>query len=128
MPARSFSVSTGDRLEAVDITAPVRDTLPADTDGTVTVFSHHTTAALTVNEADDRLLDDIESFLSNLVLDEGWAHDDIDDNAESHLRAALLGPSETIPVRDGTLGLGTWQSILLVECDGPRTRTVTVTG
>lgn len=57
---------------------------------------------------------------------DGWRHDELDGNAASHLRALLLGPSVTVPVRDGDLSLGRWQSVLLVECDGPRTRTVDV--
>ncbi len=124
--ATSLSIRTDARLQVRDITDRIRDAVRDDADGTVTVFSQHTTAAVTVNEAEDRLLDDIEAFLDNLVIDEGWAHDEIDDNADAHLRASLIGPSVTIPVEDGTLQLGTWQSVLLVECDGPRSRTVVV--
>lgn len=80
-----------------------------------------------MNEAERRLLGDFETALSELVADEGWAHDQLDGNADSHIRAMLVGPSETVPVDAGELQLGTWQSILLVECDGPRTRTVQVT-
>lgn len=128
MATTSFGVRTDDRLQVVDITDRVREVVADDADGTVTVFSAHTTAGVTINEAESRLVDDIESFLANLVLDEGWAHDEIDDNADSHIRASLVGASETIPVEDGTLQLGTWQSIMLVECDGPRSRTVVVAG
>ena len=126
MPTERFSVTTDERLQVVDVTDRVRGAVPDDADGVATVFSQHTTAAVTVNEAESRLRDDLENFLANLVVDEGWAHDEIDDNADSHLRASLLGPSETIPVADGTLQLGTWQSVLLVECDGARQRTVLV--
>ncbi len=122
----TFTVSTDDRLAVEDVTADVRDALPADADGTATVFVRHTTAAITVNEAEPRLLDDFEENLAELVDDGGWAHDELDGNADSHLRAILVGPSVTIPVSDGDLDLGTWQSVLLVECDGPRTRTVDV--
>lgn len=79
-----------------------------------------------VNEAERRLVADIETFLADVVPDEGWQHDEIDDNADSHLRAMLCGGSETLPVRGGALDLGTWESVLLVECDGPRARTVEV--
>jgi len=126
MTTESFSVRTDRRLQAVDVTDRVREAVPDDAEGTVTVFSKHTTAAVIVNEAESRLLEDVEAFLGSLVMDEGWAHDEIDDNADSHLRASLLGPSETIPVAEGRLQLGTWQSALLVECDGPRSRTVLV--
>ncbi len=123
-----FSVSTGDRLTVVDVTDKVEQSIPDDVgQGLCTVFVRHTTAAIVINEAEPRLLDDIEGFLSDLVPDEGHSHDELDGNADSHLRTTLLGPSETIPVIDGTLDTGTWQSVLLVECDGPRTRTVSVT-
>jgi secondary thiamine-phosphate synthase enzyme len=121
-----FTVSTENRLTVTDITARVEQALPADTTGTATVFVEHTTAGIAVNEAESRLLSDFEDALAQLVPDEGWAHDEIDDNADSHVRSLLIGPGETVPVDDGTLALGTWQSVLLVECDGPRTRTVRV--
>jgi secondary thiamine-phosphate synthase enzyme len=124
MPA--FTVSTTDRLAVTDVSDRVDEALDPDASGTVTVYVEHTTAAITVNEAESRLLGDFESALSKLVADTGWAHDDLDGNADSHLRAMLVGPSVTVPVSDGALDLGTWQSILLVECDGPRSRTVRV--
>jgi secondary thiamine-phosphate synthase enzyme len=79
-----------------------------------------------VNEAESRLLDDLATALDGLVADDGWQHDEIDDNADSHVRAMLVGESVTVPVADGELQLGRWQSILAVECDGPRSRTLTI--
>lgn len=122
----TFTVETDRRTQAVDVTDRVAAALPADADGTATVFVRHTTAAVTVNEAESNLLEDVESFLQGSVQDEGWAHDRLDDNADSHLRAMLVGPSVTVPVSEGSLDLGTWQSVLLCECDGPRSRTVSV--
>jgi secondary thiamine-phosphate synthase enzyme len=122
----TFTVTTDDRTEIVDITDRVEAALPDDATGTVTVFVRHTTAGIAVNEAESRLLDDMAAFLDETVADSGWNHDRLDDNADSHLRALLVGPSETIPVTDGRLDTGTWQSVLLVECDGPRSRTVDV--
>jgi secondary thiamine-phosphate synthase enzyme len=124
--AATFSVETERRLQVLDVTDRVEAALPADATGTCTVFVRHTTCGVVVNEAESRLLGDVETFLRETVADEGWAHDELDGNADSHLRALLLGPSETLPVTDGSLDLGTWQSVLLVECDGPRTRTVEV--
>jgi secondary thiamine-phosphate synthase enzyme len=121
-----FTVSTDARLSVVDVTDQVVEAVPADADGTVTVFVEHTTAGVTINEAESRLLGDFERALAEIVPADGWAHDEIDDNADAHIRAMLVGPGETIPVEDGSLALGTWQSVLLVECDGPRTRTVHV--
>ena len=121
-----FTVSTDERLAVVDVTDRVESAVPADATGTVSIFVEHTTAGIAVNEAESRLLTDFETALATMVPDEGWAHDEIDDNADSHVRALLIGPGETVPVDDGSLVLGTWQSVLLVECDGPRTRTVRV--
>lgn len=122
----TFTVRTDDRLSVVDITDRVTDALPPDASGTATVIVGHTTAGIALNEAESRLLGDFETALEALVPDDGWAHDEIDDNADSHIRALLVGASETVPVEDGSLALGTWQSVLLVECDGPRTRTIRV--
>jgi len=121
-----FTVSTDARLDVVDVTDRVAAAVPDDADGTVTVFVEHTTAGVVINEAEPRLLGDLRAFLSDFVSDEGWEHDRLDGNADSHLRALLLGPSETIPVDDGDLSLGRWQSVLLIDCDGPRERTVRV--
>jgi len=122
----AFTVSTDSRLDVVDVTDRVAAAVPDDADGTVTVFVDHTTAGVAINEAEPRLLGDLRTVLSDLVPDEGWDHDRLDGNADSHLRALLLGPSETIPVEDGRHSLGRWQSVLLVDCDGPRERTVRV--
>jgi len=123
-----FQVETTDRLDIVDITDEVEAAIPDDFgDGLCTVFVQHTTAGVVVNEAEQRLLGDIESYLGDIVPDDdGYAHDALDGNADSHLRALLLDESVSVPVRDGTLAVGTWQSILLLDCDGPRTRSVTV--
>jgi secondary thiamine-phosphate synthase enzyme len=122
----SFEVRTDERVTTVDITDRVASAIPDDATGTCTVFVEHTTAGVSVNEAESRLLGDIERALTELVPESGWDHDEIDDNADAHLRTMLLGRDVTVPLEDGALGLGTWQSILLVECDGPRTRRVTV--
>jgi secondary thiamine-phosphate synthase enzyme len=122
----SFDISTDGRCDVTDVTSQVEAALSADASGTVTVFVKHTTAAIAVNEAESRLLSDMETALEDLIPDSGWEHDSLDGNADSHLRALLVGPGETVPVRDGSLELGTWQSILLIECDGPRTRTVQI--
>jgi len=125
MPTR-FTVDTDERLTTVDVTDRVAAAVPDDADGVCTAFVRHTTAALVVQENESRLRGDVANFLADLVPDEGHAHDALDGNADSHLRAALLGPSVSIPVESGDLELGTWQSVLLVECDGPRSREVAV--
>ena len=122
-----FSISTGARLTTVDVTGRVADVVPDEATGTCTVFVPHTTAGIVVQENESGLRQDLETMLRDVVADDGWEHDRIDDNADAHLRATLLGPSVTVPVEDGDLALGTWQSLLFVECDGPRSRTIRVT-
>ena len=122
-----LSISTDTRLTTVDVTARVADVVPDGATGTCTVFVPHTTAGIVVQENESGLRQDLETMLRDAVADDGWEHDRIDDNADAHLRATLLGPSVTVPVEDGDLALGTWQSLLFVECDGPRSRTVRVT-
>lgn len=105
-------------------------------DGYVLVFSRHTTTALAVNEYEERLLEDIKAYLRKLAPEgDRYLHNDLHlrdvppdepENAHSHLMAMTLHNSEMVPVVDGKLALGTYQSILLVELDGPRQRTVSV--
>jgi len=124
----SFDVSTDERTDTVDVTDRVAASIPDGVEaGVCSVFVRHTTAGISVNENESRLRDDTEDFLGDLVPDEGHRHDQLDGNADSHLRATLVGASESIPVEDGDLALGRWQSVLLLEFDGPRTREVTVT-
>jgi secondary thiamine-phosphate synthase enzyme len=126
---RSIRVRTRERLEIVDITRQVHDVVDAAgaDEGVCTVFVRHATAAIVINEnADAGFRTDIVSALARMFPDGIWEHDKVDDNGAAHLKAALLGPSESIPVRDGRLALGTWQGIALVECDGPREREILV--
>lgn len=126
MPS-TISVSTDERVAYIDITDRIGAAIDIDT-GLCTVFVPHTTAGVVVNENEQRLRSDFCRVLEQLVpQDEGYAHDDIDRNADAHLRSMLLGEHVTVPVEDGALALGTWQSILFVECDGPRSRRVSVT-
>ena len=106
------------------------------TNGQVLVFSRHTTTAIAINEYETRLLDDIKVYLKKLAPPEDkYLHNDLHlrvvppeepENAHSHLMAMTLSTSEVIPVIDKKLGLGTWQSVLFFELDGPRSRTVSV--
>lgn len=97
-------------------------------EGLCNVYVPHATAAVVINENDDPnvCIDALEA-LDRLIPAGIWRHDRVDGNAASHIQATILGPGETIPVRDGTLVLGTWQAVMLVELDGPRTRRVVVT-
>jgi secondary thiamine-phosphate synthase enzyme len=124
-----IEVTTSDRIDIVDVTDEVAAAVPDEAEsGVCNVLVSHTTAGVVVNENESRLLSDIEQMLGDVVpRDGGYDHDQIDDNADAHLRALLLGESVSVPVVDGDLALGTWQSILFVECDGPQTRRLQVT-
>lgn len=104
--------------------------------GQVLVFSQHTTTALAINENEDRLLEDVKVYLEKLApATAKYLHNDLhlrdvptDEpmNAHSHLMAMMLSTSEVIPIVEGKLALGTWQSVLFFELDGPRQRNVFV--
>ena len=105
-----FRLRTTAKREMIDLTDRVAAIVArADVaEGLCSVYTPHATAAIVVNENDD----------PNVC---------VDGNAASHIQAAILGPGETIPVRDGKLCLGRWQAVMLVELDGPRERRVLVT-
>ena len=89
--------------------------------GIVNIFSKHSTSAIVVNENETGLLNDFELMLTDLISDKySWQHDRIDNNAKSHLKSFLLSSSESIPISNGKLDLGTWQSVFFIELDGPR--------
>jgi len=123
-----LDVTTSDATDIVDVTARVEEAVPADADaGLATVFVPHTTAGVIVNEAEARLLEDLETYIDGLAPSgRDYRHDTIDDNAAAHLRATVLGESVAVPVDAGELALGTWQSVLFVECDGPQSRSLHV--
>ena len=124
-----FVVRTQRMQDMVDITRPVADAVRQSgvADGICLVYVPHATAAVVINEnADPNVCEDILEALGQLIPEGRWRHDRIDSNAAAHIKATILGPSETVPVRDGRLRLGTWQSLMLVELDGPRERSVFV--
>jgi secondary thiamine-phosphate synthase enzyme len=125
---QEIRVTTERRTQLVDITQKVRGAVQAD-GAAVLVYVPHTTAGLTVNEhADPAVARDFEAALERLVGDGwGWQHiEEGEENAPSHIRAALMGTQVVIPLRGGELALGTWQGIFLCELDGPRERSVYV--
>ena len=118
-----FEVSTSRSVEVLDITSQVEERVK---DGKAClVFTPHATAAIIVNEFEPNIKSDYEEFFSRIAKG-NWKHNAIDNNAEAHLLSALLSPSIILPVKNGRLELGTWQSIMLVELDGPRKRKVIV--
>jgi secondary thiamine-phosphate synthase enzyme len=130
MATHTLTVKTSRRNQMVDITDEVARFVArhAPSEGFCCVYVPHATAAVTINEnADPQVCEDILDALAKLVPQGVWRHDRVDGNADAHIKASLLGPGESIPVREGKLLLGTWQAIMLVELDGPRSRTVHLT-
>jgi secondary thiamine-phosphate synthase enzyme len=124
-----IKIHTQKTQEVVDITAQVAEMVrqAGVRTGLCVVYVPHATAAVVINEnADPNVCQDILDALGRMVPEGAWRHDRVDNNAAAHIKATILGPSETVPVRDGRLQLGTWQSLMLVEFDGPRERTLIV--
>ena len=128
-------ISTDQRIEVVDLTDKIMSLVRhlRIREGIVSLWSLHTTCSVFINEFQSALLSDIRRFLEQMVArDEEWLHNnpnhsDCDRmNADSHLRALLLGHSLTLQVSGGEVVLGQWQRVLMAELDGPRARTLRV--
>jgi secondary thiamine-phosphate synthase enzyme len=128
---REIDISTDRKTQLVEITREVEAALNgADGASAALVFVPHTTAGVTINEhADPAVARDLEAAMERMVREDwGWQHIEAgEENAPSHVRAALAGPQVLIPIEGGRLALGTWQGIFFCEFDGPRKRKVYVT-
>ena len=128
MRLASLRVATASRTSVHPIGQRIQATLETQdvTDGLLLVSVPHTTCAVTLNEPEPGLLDDLARALERVVPWDGrYAHNQgAEDNAAAHVRANLIGHQVLVPVVNGRLQAGVWQDVLLVECDGPRTRTV----
>ena len=125
-----FHLRSQRKNEMLDITEHVAEIVRQSkmAEGICAVYVTHATAAIVINENDDpNVCVDVLDALDKLIPEGVWRHDRVDNNAAAHIKSAILGPGETIPVRAGKLVLGTWQAIMLVELDGPRDRRVVVT-
>ena len=115
----------------VDITPDVLDVVKESgvKNGLVNVYAQGATAAIMIQENwDDSVQTDVVHLLQKLIPHGVWLHDRQDGNGDSHLKAGIVGPSETIPLINGELGISTWQNIFFCEFDGPRSsRKVVVT-
>ena len=128
---KTISVRTERQSQLVDITSEVVGAIGKGASGSaVLVYVPHTTAGVTINEhADPAVARDFEAALERIVpADWSWQHvEEGEENAPTHIRAAFMGPSVIVPLReDGTMALGTWQGIFFCEFDGPRERSVHV--
>ena len=125
---KKFTVRTNARAEMIDITGHIRTMLKESRikSGICHIFVPHTTAAVTINEnADPDVPRDILMELDkNVPLNDHYRH--TEGNSAAHIKASIIGASETVFIEDGDLVLGTWQSVFFCEFDGPRTRQVIV--
>jgi len=131
----TFVIETDERVDVVDLTERIMELVRSLNvrEGIVSLWSLHTTCTVFINEFQTALLSDIKRFLEKMVArDEAWVHNDPDFsdcdrmNADSHLRALLLGHSLTLQISGGDVVLGQWRRILMGELDGPRSRTLRV--
>lgn len=128
---QTIHIQTDKRETLVDITDRVKEALVESEiqDGLVAVYCKGATGAIMIQENwDDSVQTDVVNLLVNMIPRGVWLHDQQDGNGDAHLKAGLVGPSETIPIIDGKLGLSTWQNIFFCEFDGPRNnRTIVCT-
>ena len=135
---QTITVETDPGINIYNITPQIKEILTASSvkNGQVIVFVRHTTTALAINEYEVRLLEDIKTHLQKLAPpNDKYLHNDLHlrdvppdepENAHSHLMAMMLNNSEIIPIVNGELALGTYQSILFFELDGSRSRSILV--
>ena len=125
---KEFKIKTSKKQELIDITEEIKKIISDVEEGICLVYTPHATAGILINENyDEKVCEDIINKLEELIPEKGnYKHDCVDDNAHAHIKSAIIGPSETIIIKDGKLLLGTWQGIALVEFDGPRIRKIYV--
>ena len=129
MISEKITVSTTKRNELIDITADIQESIIKSKikEGVCLVFVPHATAAVMLFEnADPALCDDFIEYLQKAIPQGKWRHDKIDGNGDAHIKSGIVGCSETIPIKNSKLQLGTWQSITLCDFDGPRKRKINV--
>jgi len=120
---QEFYISTKKKQELIDITEKVSSIIKKSKikEGLCNIFTAHATAAIIINENyDPNICTDLLNALNKIIPSGIWLHDKIDGNADAHIKAAILGPQETIPIKNGELDLGRWQSCMFCELDGPR--------
>ncbi|MCY4436953.1 MAG: secondary thiamine-phosphate synthase enzyme YjbQ [Chloroflexi bacterium] len=121
---KTITLASAQPTELLDITNDLHDAVTESgiEEGVCSVFCLHTTACMLVNENEPGLKRDFEAVVRDLLPQAQYRHDCVDNNARSHLTAGIIGGNLMIPVHEGRLVLGTWQSVFFVELDGPRPR------
>ncbi|OED30168.1 secondary thiamine-phosphate synthase enzyme YjbQ [Methanosphaera sp. WGK6] len=123
-------INSHENIEIINITNKILKIIQKQglEEGLINISTKHTTSSIMINEDEDGLKKDYINFLEKIVPNDNYYHDKIDDNAKSHLKSMLTTPTQTLPVINRKISLGTWQSIFFVEFDGPRrNRTIHIT-
>lgn len=124
-----LTISTQKQQQIVDITDGVKEIVSKSkvNKGVCIIYAPHATCAVMINENyDPNVMLDIIDALDKVAPQGKWRHDKVDNNGAAHIKSAIIGPSESVPVSDGKLMLGKWQDIMLADFDGPRERHVFV--
>lgn len=124
-----INTASNRKYQLIDITIHVEEVVTKSNikQGICIVYVPHATAAIMVNENyDPNIGEDILDSLAENIPEGKWRHDKVDNNAAAHIKAAIIGPSELIPIKKGKLMLGTWQNIVLADFDGPKRRRIII--
>jgi len=123
-----INISTKERYQLIDITDSVEKIVKESgiKEGAALILVLHTSAALLLTENEEGLRKDWLDFLKELVSNFDFRHDKLDNNADSHIIAGLIGGEKIFPIKDGQIVRGLWQQIFLLELDGPRNRKIIV--
>jgi len=124
-------LDTKDRISIINITKEIEEEVNKSgvQEGLVNVYTRHTTTAIVINEDEEGLLKDFITSLQRVIPEDllNYRHNRIDNNASAHIRSIFLSPEVAIPIHDGRLWLGHWQSVFFIELDGPKKRSFAIT-
>ena len=125
-----IEISSSQRQQILDLTEKIKQIIKESKVkiGICQIYTPHATAAIAINENwDPNIGLDLLNVLNELIPQGKWLHDRVDNNGAAHLKSAIIGPSETIPIIDEKLQLGRWQNIVLCDFDGPKKRKIIIT-
>ncbi len=125
---KSFYISSKERFELIEITDKIEDIIKENKfqDGLCFVFTPHSTAGVILTENEAGLKKDWISFFKKIISDFDFEHDQIDNNADSHILSGLIGQGKGLIIENNQIIRGTWQQIFLAELDGPRKREIKI--
>ena len=126
---KEVEIKTNDRIEIIDITDRIENIVKESSysKGILLLYVEHTTSAITINEYEPNLVDDLKKIIIDIFKPGGnWHHNEIDNNAHAHLASSFIGNSRVLFIDSNRIVMGTWQRILFIELDGPRKRMIKI--